>query len=178
MTEKTTYELRKERSQEMLQNGLEPIKDGFNEYWIPSQTDKSKKYRVTINNGWYSCECPDNKEGNLCKHILLLKTYLAIKLQNKEIKANISVSHPCPVCNSSDVQKYGTRKTTMGLKQRWLCKTCGKRFINEPIKKIKGNSDTVITAIDLHMKGVSYRGIADSMKQLFGLRCGLLLGAL
>lgn len=58
----------------------------------------------------------------------------------------------------------------MGKKQRWLCNDCGKRFVNEPVSKIKGNADTVITAIDLYMKGVSYRGIADSMNQLFGLR--------
>ena len=58
----------------------------------------------------------------------------------------------------------------MGLKQRWLCNECGKRFVNQPISKIKGNSDTVITAIDLYMKGVSYRGIADSIKQFFGLK--------
>lgn len=58
----------------------------------------------------------------------------------------------------------------MGLKQKWLCSDCGKRFVNQPISKIKGNADTVITAIDLYMKGVSYRGIADSIKQFYGLK--------
>ena len=58
----------------------------------------------------------------------------------------------------------------MGLKQRWLCQECGKRFVLSPVQKGKGNTDTIITAIDLYMKGVSYRGIADSMKQLFGLK--------
>lgn len=161
------YQLRKERSQAMLKAGIEPIKDGFNEYWIPSQ-NSNKRYKVTIKDKWYSCECPDNKEGNLCKHILLLKTYLAIKLQAKE--HNVEVSHFCPSCQSHNLQKDGTRKTTLGKKQRWLCKDCNKRFVNEPIKKIKGNMDTIITAIDLYMKGVSYRGIADSLKQFYGLR--------
>jgi putative transposase len=164
------YQARKEKSMEMLNKGIEPVKDGFNEYWIPSQTDKNKKYKVTIKNGWYSCECPDNKEGNLCKHILFLKTYLAISLQAKEAKKSIAVSNLCPACHSGDLQKYGTRKTTMGLKQRWLCKGCGKRFVNEPVSKIKGNIDTVITSIDMYMKGMSYRNIADSLKQLYGLK--------
>ncbi|HLD18690.1 MAG TPA: DDE-type integrase/transposase/recombinase, partial [Candidatus Nanoarchaeia archaeon] len=132
---------------------------------------KSKKYKVTINKGWYSCECPDNHESkNLCKHILFLKTYFAMTLNAKEIQHNVSVSNPCPQCNSSSIHKDGTRKTITGLKQKWLCSDCGKRFVNQPISKIKGNADTVITAIDLYMKGVSYRGIADSIKQFYGLK--------
>jgi len=168
--EQTKYTLRKARSEDMLKSGVEPVKDGFNEYWIPSQTDRGKKYKVTIKNGWYSCDCPDNKEGNLCKHILLLKTFLAIQFKNQELRKQIVVSVPCPFCNSTDIQKDGTRKTIMGKKQRWLCNSCSKRFVNEPVSKIKGNEDTIITAIDLYMKGVSFRGIADTIKQLFGLK--------
>jgi transposase-like protein len=164
------YETRKARSLDMLKSGVEPVNDGHNEYWIPSQTDKTKKYKITIKNGWYSCECPDNKEGNLCKHILFLKTYFAIRFKAQEIKSQISISHPCPTCNSSNLQKDGSRKTLIGKKQRWLCQDCGKKFVLEPVQKIKGNTDTVITAIDLYMKGVSYRGIADSIKQFYGLK--------
>lgn len=164
------YTARKQRSLDMLNNGVEPINDGFNEYWIPSQTDKNKKYKVTIKNSWYSCECPDNQKGNLCKHILLLKTYLAIKLQAQEINKNINITSYCPVCNSNHLEKYGTRKTLIGLKQRWKCLNCGKSFVNSPVQKIKGNIDCIITVIDLYMKGVSYRGIADSLKQLYGLK--------
>ncbi len=164
------YETRKAKSVEMLKNGFEPVKDGYNEYWIPSQSDKSKKYKVIIKNGWYACECPDNKEGNLCKHILFLKTYFAIRFKAQEIKETISVSNPCPQCNSGKIRKDGSRKTTLGKKQKWLCQDCSKRFVNEPVSKIKGNTDCVITAIDLYMKGVSYRGIADSIKQFFGLK--------
>lgn len=164
------YQLRKARSELMIESGLKPVIDGFNEYLIPSQTDKGKKYKVTIKNGWYSCECPDNKEGNLCKHILFLKTHLAIKFKELEAHKNVIIGVPCPHCESHEIQKDGTRKTIMGLKQRWHCQTCGKRFVNTPIQKIKGNEDTIITAIDLYMKGVSYRGIADTIKQLFGLK--------
>lgn len=162
------YRRRKQRSEAMLNAGIEPVKDGFNEYWIPSQCEKAKRYKVTIKDKWYSCECPDNHEGNLCKHILLLKTYFAIKLKAKEQK--VEVSHPCPECDSHKLQKDGTRKTIMGKKQKWLCLDCGKRFVNEPVSKIKGNADTIITALDLYMKGVSYRGIADSVRQFYGLK--------
>ena len=108
------YQERKEKCNEMLNNGVQPVKDGFNDYWIPSQSDKSRKYKVTINKGWYSCECPDNsKSRNLCKHILLLKTYFAITLKAQEVKQNVSVSYPCPFCESSSIVRDGTRKTTM-----------------------------------------------------------------
>src|SRR3989344_854913 len=163
------YLSRKARSVEMLQNGVTPIKDGFNEYFIPSQYENGKKYRVTIRKGWYACECPDNHEGNLCKHILLLKTFFALQFQAKEAP-KVSVSHPCPQCEGQNLKKDGTRKTTMGLKQRWMCQDCGKHFVNEPVRKVKGNTDCIITAIDLYMKGVSYRGIADSIKQFYGLK--------
>lgn len=162
------YTLRKERSLTMLKDGVEPIKNGFNEYFVPSQNNTQKKYKVTIKNKWYSCDCPDNKEGNLCKHILLLKTYFAIKLNAQKHK--VSVSNPCPHCEGHNIKKDGTRKTAMGKKQRWLCIDCNRRFVNNPVQKIKGNEDTVITAIDLYMKGVSYRGIADSIKQFYGLK--------
>ena len=68
--EKTKYETRKARSMEMLKSGVEPIKDGFNEYYIPSQFDKNRRYKITINHGWYNCECPDNKESKFFKHTL------------------------------------------------------------------------------------------------------------
>ena len=41
------YKTRKARSMQMLKEGVEPVKDGFNEYFIPSQTDKNKKYKIT-----------------------------------------------------------------------------------------------------------------------------------
>lgn len=167
--ENEKYQARKQRSMDMLNSGVEPVKNGFNEYFVPSQTE-NKKYKVTIKDKWYSCECLDNKEGNLCKHILFLKTYFAIKLQNKEVKENVSITKPCPHCESKNILKDGTRKTSFGKKQRWLCSDCGKRFVLDAIKKIKGNEDTIITAIDLYMKGVSYRGIADSIKQFYGLK--------
>ncbi len=169
--ERDKYESRKARSIKMLNDGVEPINEGKNEYLIPSQTEKNRKYKVTINAGWYSCECPDNQEShNLCKHILFLKTFFAIKLSRQKYKKLVSVVKPCPRCESKDVIRYGLRKTLIGKKQIWRCRDCNKRFVNEPTSRIKGNADCVTMAIDLYMKGVSYRGVADSIRQVFGLK--------
>ncbi|MBI4438824.1 hypothetical protein HY640_02745 [Candidatus Woesearchaeota archaeon] len=163
--ENNEYQTRKAKSLEMLRSGVEPVKDCFNEYLIPSQSEKGKRYKVAIKNGWYNCECLDDHIGNLCKHTLLLKTYLALEFKAQELKRNMSVATPCPNCEGRRLQKDGTRKTTMGKKQRWLCLDCKRRFVLSPVQKIKGNAEAVITAIDLYIKGVSYRGVADSTKQ-------------
>lgn len=76
----------------------------------------------------------------------------------------------CPNCESTKILKDGTRKTTMGKKQRWLCKDCNKRFVVEPIKKIKGNADTVALVIDLYFKGCSLRNIQDTLQQFCDLK--------
>ena len=164
------YPTRKARSLEMLKQGVEPVKNSFNEYLIPSQTDKTRKYKVAIKNGWYTCECPDNSQHkNLCKHILFLKTWFAIRLQAKEIK-QVAITTLCPYCESNELIKDGTRKTTMGKKQKWLCNTCNGRFVAEPIKKSKGNTDTVTLSMDLYFKGCSYRDIQDTLRQSYGLK--------
>jgi len=75
----------------------------------------------------------------------------------------------CPVCNSSKTRKDSVRKTLLCDKQRWFCKTCEKRWVNSPIRNIKGDPKTAVTVMDLYMKGVSYRSIADHLKQIYGL---------
>jgi hypothetical protein len=35
----------------------------------------------------------------------------------------------CPTCTSKDVQKYGHRPTVAGIRQRWLCNSCGRQFV-------------------------------------------------
>ena len=76
----------------------------------------------------------------------------------------------CPYCESDNTRKDSKRKTTLSHKQRWYCKNCRKRYTENPPPNIKGTPDTVIVAIDLYLKGVSYRGIADSLKQVYGLQ--------
>jgi len=75
----------------------------------------------------------------------------------------------CPICDSNNTIRDSKRKTLTGHKQRWYCKDCKKRFTENALPNIKGNEETVIMAIDLYLKGVSYRGIQDSIKQFFAL---------
>ncbi|MCP3684966.1 MAG: IS6 family transposase [bacterium] len=75
----------------------------------------------------------------------------------------------CPHCSSPSIKKDGTRKTTMGKKQKWMCKDCGKRFILEPVSNIKGDIEAITLSMDLYIKGMSYRSIQDTLRQFKGL---------
>lgn len=63
------------------------------------------------------------------------------------------------------IHRDGTRSTSLGKKQRWLCNDCNARFVLEPISKIKGNVEIVTLCMDLYFKGLSYRSIQDTLTQ-------------
>jgi transposase-like protein len=153
-----------------------------NTYLVPSQFDSNKKYQVTHFDS-YSCNCKDFElrckgKGLYCKHIKAI--LLFEKLKNRyEIKPEVEqeiefiIDTPkndlCPYCNSEELIKSGKRKTQIGIKQRYECKKCKKRFVLSPIPKIKGNEKLVCLAMDCFYKGLSYRDIADQFKQFYGL---------
>ena len=62
------------------------------------------------------------------------------------------------------------RKTAIENKQRFKCKDCEKRFVLDPVKRIKGNGKIVTLAMDLYFKGLSLRDISDTLLQFYNLR--------
>ena len=46
-------------------------------------------------------------------------------------------------CNSLNIVKNGSRKTAIENKQRFKCKDCEKRFVLDPVKRIKDNGKIV-----------------------------------
>lgn len=76
----------------------------------------------------------------------------------------------CGFCSSTSVHKDGTRGTSIGRKQRWLCKSCNHRFIFDPFPRLKATPAAVVLAMDLSMKGLSYRSIQDTIKQFLEVR--------
>ena len=67
--EQEKYETRKARSLDMLKSGVEPIKNGFNEYFIPSQADKNKKYKIIINHGCIPVNVQTMQRIRICANI-------------------------------------------------------------------------------------------------------------
>ncbi len=76
----------------------------------------------------------------------------------------------CPKCDSELIIRDGNRKCSFGNKQKWLCKNCKCRFVLDPIKKIKGNVESVCMAMDFYFKGMSYRSIQNTLEQFTSIR--------
>lgn len=175
-TEKEMQELRKVRGYSILAKGDTPVVIDEKTYYVPSQSDKNKKYRVTHLDGW-KCECPDFKlrcgnNGLVCKHVRAIQFYL--QLRSKAVIDSLDLEKElneelCPNCDSKNIVKFGARKNKNGVKQRYACKECSKTFVLEPIKFIKGNAKLVTLTMDLYYKGLSLRDISDTIKQFYSL---------
>jgi putative transposase len=52
--------------------------------------------------------------------------------------------------------------------QRYVCKSCGHRYVVNPaFENAKASSKVITAAIDLYFKGVSFRKISDHLKQFY-----------
>jgi len=172
---------REERAKAILEKGNPESIDEFT-YLVPSQ-NSSKKYKVTHIDS-YSCECQDfqrrcNGKGLYCKHIKAILLFEKIKTKyevepqvEREIELIIDLpkKDACPYCSCEKIFKRGQRKTKLGMKQMYCCKSCKRRFVLEPIKNIKGNAKLVCLAMDCYYKGLSYRDISDQFAQFYGLK--------
>jgi transposase-like protein len=64
----------------------------------------------------------------------------------------------------------GIRANKAGKVQRFTCKVCGYRFVvNEGFLKMKNDGKIVCLALDLYFKGNSFRKIADTLSQFYGV---------
>ena len=168
---------REERAKQILAKGNPEVLED-NSYLVPSQFS-DKKYLVTFQDT-YSCNCPDfakrcRGKGLYCKHIKTILLFKKLKEPQREISNEIEFiidtqkKDLCPSCSSEDLIKSGKRKTQIGVKQRYECKKCKKRFVLSPIPKIKGNEKLVCLAMDCYYKGLSYRDISDQFKQFYNI---------
>jgi len=160
------------RGYAILAKGDEPKTINEEEFLIPSQSGNGR-YKVIHRQEWY-CECPDFKyRGVECKHIKAVQFWLSLRNKVEIDDLNIDEElqeERCVYCKSVNVVKNGSRKTKMGIKQRYRCKDCGRKFVLEPIKYVKGNGKIVTLTMDLYFKGLSLRDISDTIYQFYGLK--------
>jgi transposase-like protein len=153
----------------MIEEGIEPIQIKDNIYNIRSQSSNRFYTVIEDNEGW-SCSCPDHTYRNtLCKHIraILIWRGLKEKLQDSTIETpRLDATH-CKYCESVEVIKNGTRRNKYGIKNRYLCKTCGRTFVldEDGFSNMKFDPNTVTKCLDLYFKGASLRAISDHMEQ-------------
>ena len=70
---------------------------------------------------------------------------------------------PCPNCHSNQILKNGSIHSG---KQKYLCKRCGRQFIENPTKKYI-DEQTKETIDNLLLERISLRGIARATKVSF-----------
>jgi len=173
-------EARQIRGYSILAKGVEPKEVGINTYRIPSQSQRGN-YMVEHKGRYqrWTCSCPDFQyRGLKCKHIYAVEFWLNLKedivqevVNNVIPRAEAKLS--CPFCKSEKVVKKGKRKGKNMIKQRFLCKGCGKRFIEDKdFEKIKATPEMVTVTLDLYFKGVSLRKISDHIDQIYKVKIG------
>lgn len=168
---------RKVRAFAILAKGDNPKLIEKDVYIVPSQSDSEKRYRVEHNGGW-TCTCPDfQKVGVNCKHIQAVQLFLKFKdLTDSEqdileFKTGIEDRQiRCDRCKSNHIIKRGIRQTKQGIRQRYECKECGRRFTHEPIKHRKAETKLIALTMDLYFKGLSLRKITDTIYQFYGVK--------
>ncbi|MCK4310816.1 MAG: IS1/IS6 family transposase, partial [Methanomicrobia archaeon] len=169
-----TTENRKVRGYSILAKGVTPIvleKD--RKYKIPSQSNHGF-YIVTRGYKVYTCTCLDHQYRKVeCKHINAVKFWLKLKDKLKEettFTTDIKISNEikCPSCSSTNIVKRGIRKTKNGIKQRYQCKDCKKKFsVQDGFKYMKNDSKIITLALDLYFKGVSQNAITEHLRQFY-----------
>jgi transposase-like protein len=169
---KAMNEKRTIRGYSIIAKGVTPTAVDNDSWLIPSQST-DVKYLVRNTGVGYTCECQDHFKRKLdCKHIMATKLWLKMKekiRQEETIEIQEESANRCIYCYSESIIKKDKRQTTTGLKQRYLCKKCNKKFVNDPVKKHKGNGKIVSLVLDLYFKGISLRKIKDHLKQFYNM---------
>src|SRR5208282_1200257 len=132
-------------------------------------------YTVQHREGYWFCDCPDAtyRHPTGCKHSFAVRYSLKLRAQvsDETIRTRIpSVSlESCQYCGSTKLVKRGIRKNDSYSVQRYKCADCGKWLIlNRGFERRRYSPEAITAALDLYFKGVSFRNVADHLKQFYG----------
>ncbi|MFH1696069.1 MAG: DDE-type integrase/transposase/recombinase [Candidatus Micrarchaeota archaeon] len=164
----------------IISKGDKPLFLDEEHFLVPSQSS-NKNYKVEHSQIW-TCSCPDFQNRGLkfgieCKHIHAMKFFLKLKNSTEQDTLDFfeeleltNNKKQCVYCKSENIVSNGKRKTKSGIRQRFKCNNCNKRFTLEPLKNHLLNAKMLCLACDLLFKGNSLRDIQDTLKQSFGIK--------
>jgi transposase-like protein len=171
VTLESTREL---RGLEILSKGDQIKRIDPDTYRVNSQ-NVNGSYLVVRNGKEWACECPDYKFRQVvCKHIYAV--YFSLNMRQRvvtQVQPAIETVkiEGCTFCGSLNAVKIGVRHNLHGDIQRFLCKDCGHKFIqNEGFEKVKATPKAITSALDLYFKGVSQRKIVEHLKMVEGIK--------
>lgn len=170
------------RALEILARGNQITRISNSYYRVRSQSNLEKLYTVQHLEGRWACDCPDytfrfadkiaafGADGfNSCKHCLGVMWSLRLRRQvaNETMRTQVP-SVPLDACRFCGSKKFVKRGTRNGV-QRYRCFDCGKWItLNYGFERRHYSAEAITAALDLYFKGVSFRNIADHLKQFFG----------
>jgi transposase-like protein len=169
----TLQSTRELRGLEILSKGDQIKRIDPDTYRVNSQNGNGSYLVVRSGKEW-TCECPDHTNRQVvCKHIYAVYFSLGLR-QNVFAKTQPIVetlrNEGCKSCGSANVVKIGVRHNIHGNIQRYLCKDCGHKFVNnEGFEKVKATPKAITIALDLYFKGVSQRKIVEHLKMFEGI---------
>jgi len=77
----------------------------------------------------------------------------------------------CPFCKSEKTIRRGKRYNNLGKKQKYLCSTCRKWFVEDDgFKRMRHKPEDIIRAIHLHNNGLSLFYTKDHLWQHDGVK--------
>ena len=149
-------------------NAIERL--GERHYRVTSQSGNGTymvtKARMNRTIGWV-CECPDFTYRQVkCKHIWAVEFSLALR---KRVKESIVIEplspNICPYCTSAQIVRHGMRHNKYGDLQRFSCRACGKRFVqNLGFERMKADADVITSAMQLYFTGESLRNVQKFLR--------------
>jgi len=135
-------------------------------YRVLSQSGNGEYLVSKIEEEWM-CECPDYRfRGVKCKHIWAVEFSLRMR---EQVKQNLVIqpldSLTCVFCGSDKIVRDAKRHNKYGDIQRYLCKTCGKRFsINLGFERMKVSPQIITSAMQLYFTGESLRNVQKFLR--------------
>ncbi len=144
------------------------------EYQVRSQRT-GEWYQVYATERGLRCSCPDFQfragltlsEGHRyhaefkCKHIFAVELSHALRQTvERQVKIEPVGVQTCLYCASSDIIRRGVRHNQNGEIQRFLCKSCGRRFTkNLGFERMKATPEAITQALQLYFTGESLRNV-------------------
>lgn len=153
---------------------IKPIREGK---WMVKSQHSDHFYTIRQSyKGVWSCECPNWKEYHHdCKHIYAVQFSKQLRMQvERDVKTDniLEVNRiiDCPSCKGYDVVKNGSRKRIKRITQRYLCKSCGHRFVDErELSRLKATPEVISVSMDLYFKGNSFAKVKHHLKMFYNL---------
>jgi transposase-like protein len=132
-----------------------------NTYRVHSQSGEMW-YGLSHNFRGWLCDCADFKFRGLgkCKHTFAVELSVALRdrIESATRIAPLDLQS-CLFCYSKNLVRDGIRHTKAGMDiQRFSCKDCGKRFVqNLGFERLKATPQIVTSALQLYFSGESLR---------------------